>query len=119
MGKNKVAVQASATGRQASDNELGVIISQIRKYLSIAFIRAQNLCLINRLKHLGEGHKTASGRRNFAMRFEMGRRREREDHYQAHICGLELSRVGQLFVDHHQSSPLSETNFLPSIHFKL
>ena len=40
LGENKVAVQARATGRQASDNELGVIISQIRKYLSIAFIRA-------------------------------------------------------------------------------
>ena len=44
LGENKVAVQARATGREASENELGVIIGQIRKYLSTAFIRAQSLC---------------------------------------------------------------------------
>ena len=97
LGENKVAVQARATGRQASDNELGVIISQIRKYLSTAFIRAQSLCLINRLAHLGEGAVAAAGRRNLAKRLEFGRKREA--HYQAHIRGLGLSRVGQLFVE--------------------
>ena len=98
MGENKVAVQARATGREASDNELGVIISQIRKYLSTAFIRAQSLCLLNRLCYLGEGAKAAAGRRNLTKRLEVGRRREREAHFQAHIRGLGLSRAGQLFV---------------------
>ena len=99
LGENKVAVQARAKGREASDNELGVIITQIRKYLSTAFVRAQSLCLINRLAHLGEGAKAAAGRRHLARRIEVGRRREREAHYQAHIRGLGLSRVGQVFVD--------------------
>ena len=35
MGENKVAAQARATGREASENELGVIISQIKKHLSL------------------------------------------------------------------------------------
>ena len=98
LGETKVAVQARATGREASDNELGIIISQIRKYLSTAFVRAQSLCLINRLAHLGEGAKAAAGRRSMAKRLEVGRRREREAHYEAHIRGMGLSRVGQVFV---------------------
>ena len=50
MGENR----ARAIGREASENELGVIISHIRKYLSTAFIRAQSLCLEQRQQQ-GEG----------------------------------------------------------------
>ena len=46
LGENKVVLKARATGREASENELGIIISLIRKYLLTAFIREQNLCLI-------------------------------------------------------------------------
>ena len=99
MGENKVAVQARATGREASDNELGIIISQIRKYPWTAFIRAQSLCLINRLAQLWEGAKDAAGRRTLARRLEQGWRREREAHHQAHVRGRGLSRVGQIFVN--------------------
>ena len=98
LGEVKVAKQARDTGREASDKELGVIISQIRKYLSTSFVRAQSLCLINRLAHLGEGAKAAAGRRSLARKLEVGRRREREASFQAHIRGMGLSRVGQVFV---------------------
>ena len=62
MGETKVATRARERGRQASDNELGVVISHIRKYMSTAFVRAQSLCLIN----IGEGAKAAAGRRDLA-----------------------------------------------------
>ena len=61
LGETKVAARARARGRQASDNELGVVISQIRKYLSTSFIRAQSLCLLNRLCFLGEGQRQQLG----------------------------------------------------------
>jgi hypothetical protein len=61
LGETKVTARARARGRQASDNELGVVISQIRKYLSASFIRPQSLCLLNRLFFLGEGAKAAAG----------------------------------------------------------
>ena len=98
LGDCKVAKQARDTGREASDNELGIIISQMRKYLSTAFVRAQSLCLINRLANLGEGAKAAAGRRSLAKKLELGRKREREASYQAHIRGMGLSRIGQMFV---------------------
>ena len=64
--------QARALGRQ------GVIVNQIRKYLSNSFVRAQSLCLINRLSYLGEGAQAAAGRRIVARQLEEGRRRDRQ-----------------------------------------
>ena len=98
MGETKVAAKARARGRQASDNELGVIIAQIRKYLSSTFVKAQSLCLINRLGYLGDGAKAAAGRRDLARRLEVSRKRDLQAHFQAHIRGRGLSRVGQVFV---------------------
>ena len=76
LAETQVAVKARSMGREASDNELGVVIRQVRKYLSTAFIRAQSLCLLNRLGYLGEGAKAAAGRRNLAKKLEEGRRRD-------------------------------------------
>ena len=98
MGETKVAAQARERGRPASDNELGVVISQIRKFLSTAFIRAQGLCLLNRLCFLGKGAKEAAGRRDLARRLENSRKRDLQAHYQAHIRGSGLARTGQIFV---------------------
>lgn len=50
-----VAAKARALGRDISDKELGIIATQIRKYLSTSFNMDQGLCLINRLSYLGEG----------------------------------------------------------------
>ena len=77
---------------------LGALIAQIRKYLSVAFTRAQSLCLVNRLRFLGEGARAAAGRRTRDQLSEAMRQRDLQAHYQAHIRGRGLSRVGQVFV---------------------
>ena len=77
LAETKLAAKARALGRQMSDKELGVIVNQVRKYLSTSFIRAQSLCLINRLSYLGEGAQAAAGR-TLAEQLEEGRRRERQ-----------------------------------------
>ena len=99
LAETKLAAKARALGRQMSDKELGVIVNQVRKYLSTSFIRAQSLCLINRLSYLGEGaQEAAAGRRIVAKQLEEGRRRDRQATYMAHIRGRGLSREGQIFV---------------------
>ena len=98
IGETKAASRARARGRQTSDRELGALIAQTRKFLSVAFIRAQGLCLINRLGFLGEGARAAAGRRDMAQRNEAQRQRDLQAHYQAHVRGRGLSRVGQVFV---------------------
>ena len=81
----KVAAKARALGREISDKELGIVVAQVRKYLSVTFIRAQILCLLNRLGFLGEGAKAAAGRRDLAKSLEKGRRRMRQSSYLAHV----------------------------------
>ena len=96
MGETKVAAHARARGRPASENELGVVISQIRKFLSTAFIRAHGLCLLNRLCFLGA--KEAAGRRDLARRLEISRKRDLQAHNQSHIRCSGLARSGLIFV---------------------
>ena len=98
IAESKLAAKARSRGRAMSDNELGIIVSQVRKYLSTSFIRAQSLCLINRLCFLGEGAQAAAGRRTVAKQLEEGRRRDRQAHYMAHVRGRGLARQGQIFV---------------------
>ena len=98
LAESKVALVSRARGWEGSDKELGMYMSQIRKYLSTAFIKAQSLCLINRLAHLGEGAKAAAARRVLAKRLDEGRRRDRMAHFLAHMRGRGLSREGQVFV---------------------
>ena len=47
-----MATKKRSMGREASDKELGIIISQFRKYLFTSFVRSQSLCLLNRLEFL-------------------------------------------------------------------
>ena len=75
LAETKLAAKARSLGRQMSDKELGVIVNQVRKYLSTSFIRVQSLCLINRLSYLGEGAQAAAGRRIVARQLEEDRRR--------------------------------------------
>ena len=98
LAETKLAAKARSLGRQMSEKELGIIVNQVRRYLSSSFIRAQSLCLINRLSYLGEGAQAAAGRRVVARQLEEGRRRDRQATYMAHIRGRGLSREGQIFV---------------------
>ena len=98
LAETKLAAKARSLGRQMSEKELGVVVNQVRRYLSTSFIRAQSLCLINRLSYLGEGAQAAAGRRVVARQLEEGRRRDRQAVYMAHIRGRGLSREGQIFV---------------------
>ena len=55
----RVATRERFRGQEASDWELGVVTGHIRRALSLDFARAQGLCLLSRLCHLGEGARAA------------------------------------------------------------
>ena len=98
LAESRVAAWERARGRVASDWELGLAMGQIRRALSLDFIRAQSLSLLSRLCHLGEGARVAVARRQQAGREEEGRRREQQAHYQAHIRGRGILRGGEIFA---------------------
>lgn len=70
LGESRVTCQARAQGRPASDKELGLVIGQTRRVLSVSFIRAQATCLLLRVGHMGEGANSAADRRLLASRME-------------------------------------------------
>ena len=98
IGTNMVAARGRDRGWEGGEGELGQVIGQIRRKLSCTFVRAQALCLLSRLGQLGPGARAAAERRGDALRAETARRREAQAHWQAHIRGRGLGRVGMLFV---------------------
>ena len=98
IGKCMVDSKSRERGWEAGEGELGQVMGQLRRKLSCNFVRAQALCLLSRLGQLGPGAKAASERRSEALRAETARRREAQAHWQAHIRGRGLGRVGMLFV---------------------
>ena len=75
LAECRVEGRVRARGQEASDWELGQVMGQIRRALSLDAVRAQSLCLLARLCYLGEGAHAAADRRQQAAR-EEGRRRD-------------------------------------------
>ena len=93
-----VEARSSERGREGGEGELGHVMGQLRRKLACSFVRTQALCLLSRLGLLGPGAKAAAERRADALRAETARRREAQAHWQAHIRGRGLGKVGMRFV---------------------
>ena len=98
LAESRVAHRVRARGQQASDHELGVVMGEVRRALSLDFVRAQALCLLSRLTFLGEGARAAAGRRQQATREEEERRRVQLAHYWAHVRGRGVPRAGEVYT---------------------
>ena len=84
-------------GWEAGPNMLGKVMGEVRRSFSVTVVRAQALCLLERLAHLGPGAKAASQRRRVTVRLEETRRKERQAFFLANQ-GRGLSRVGRAFI---------------------
>ena len=60
-GQDHCRCHGGCKGREISDKELRSVVAQVRKYLSVTFIRAQSLCLLNSLGFLGERRRQLQG----------------------------------------------------------
>ena len=98
LAEQRVLTRSLARGSHGSNRELGLIVGQIRRTLSLTFIRAQSLCLLARMCHMGKGAKEAAGRRDKARRVECWRRKEMQSHFMAHIREQGLGRKSDIFV---------------------
>ena len=98
LAETRVGARTRARGREGPDWELGEVMGQIRRNLSLDFVRAQALCLIARIGQLGEGAQAAGKRREQAVKEEERRKRERLAHHLAHVRGRGLGREGEIYV---------------------
>ena len=67
LAECRVAARERARRQEASDWELRSVMGQIRRSLFLDLVRAQSLCLLARLCHLGEGSRMAVARHCFRI----------------------------------------------------
>ena len=90
----RVAHLTRATGRQESEHQLGLIVGQYRRLLSLTAVRAQAMCLLARVGLITPAAREAAARRAVAMRMEEEMRRERRAQWMASLAGPGWARRG-------------------------
>ena len=90
MAESRVAAMGLARGRPGTDTELGVLVGQVRRRLSVVSVTAQAECLLARLSPVGEGVVQADKRRQWVARQEENMRRERAAQYMGRVLKRRL-----------------------------
>ena len=98
LAESKVTAMGLRRGGQASEEELGMVVGQIRRSLSTTFVRAQAQCLLSRLNCTGQGFAQAFKRRNWAAAEDKRMRKERLAQWIGRDRGRNLVRRGQFFL---------------------
>ena len=96
FAETKAAKKARARGWEC-EGDLGQIMGEIRRAVSVSVVRAHSLCLLERLAYLGPGARAAGQRRQLTMQLEEGRRREVQA-YRLARAAHGIRRVGRAFV---------------------
>ena len=78
-------------------NPFSKMVGDTRWALSVTIVRANALCLLERLSQLGPGAGAAAKRRQVAVRLEERRRQDRQA-FDLAWQAREASRVGRAFV---------------------
>ena len=55
LANSRLKAEGMQQGRQTESGELGVLVGQIRRILSVTAVRAQAECLLSRLRNVGSG----------------------------------------------------------------
>ena len=98
LAECKVGSMGLRRGRQATEEELGIVVGQIRRSLSTTCVRAQAQCLISRLSCVGNGFAQAFKRRKQAAFEEERMKRERQAQWIGRDRGRSLVRRGQFML---------------------
>ena len=97
FAESRVAALGRARGWEAGPGELGKVMGDTRRALSVTIVRANALCLLERLSQLGPGAGAAAKRRQVALREEERRRQDRQAFDLAWQTRGAL-RVGRAFI---------------------
>ena len=95
--EQRVAALGRATGEAPGPGHLGKLVGEIRRSVSVCVVRAQAVCLLERLAFLGPGARAAAERRQGNLRL-MERRRHEAQAYQLAFQARGLGREGRAFV---------------------
>ena len=97
FAESRVAALSRSQGWEAGPGQLGKVVGETRRALSVTIVRANALCLLERLSQLGPGAGAAAKRRQVAVRMEERRRQDRQA-FDLAWQARGASRVGRAFV---------------------
>ena len=98
LASQKAATHSRSLGRPASDHERASFLHHYRRHLGIRAVRAQAQCLLARTGHLEQGAKDTADRRQVARNLAERSRGEMRAHWEAHVRGRRLHRIGGLHL---------------------
>ena len=81
LAESRFKFQGFQRDRPGSDQELGMIVSQVRRRLSLAVIKAQVDCLLSKLHQVGPGNQQLAKSRVLAVREDDRMTRERSSQW--------------------------------------
>ena len=97
FAEERVAARGRASGEEQGPGQLGLVMGEVRRAASVTVVRAQAVCLLERLGFLGPGARAAAGRRQTTLRLERRRRKEAQAYHQAFVR-RGLAREGRAYV---------------------
>ena len=90
--------QGKLRGREGTERERSIILSEFRRELSVTGAKANSACLIGRVARVAEGHRLAARRRVWVRQEEEKREEARRAHWQANVIGRGVFRGRGQFV---------------------
>ena len=98
LAQCRLRFQMQQDGRpdQGSDNELALIVGQIRRRLSVTAVKAQVGCLLSRIHQVGPGNKQLAKKRQWAIQEDERMKQERHSQWMRRIEGVTSLRKGMI-----------------------
>ena len=97
FAESRVAATSRAQGWEAGDGQLGMVMGEVRRAMSVTVVRANAHCLLERLSQLGAGAGAAARRRQDTLRLEERRRQDRQA-FDLAWQARGSNRVGRAFI---------------------
>ena len=98
LAQCRLRFQMQQEGRpdQGSDNELALIVGQIRRRLSVTAVKAQVGCLLSRVHQVGPGNKQLAKKRQWAIKEDERMKQERYSQWMRKVEGVNSLRKGMI-----------------------
>ena len=94
LAESRLKFQGLQRGRPGSEQELGQIVGQDRRRISLAAVKAQVDCLLSKMHQVGPGNTQLAKRRVWAVREDERMTRERGAQWLRRVEGVHTLRKG-------------------------
>ena len=94
LAESRLKYQGLQRGRPGSDQELGLLVGQVRRRLSLVAVKAQVDCLLAKLHQVGPGNTQLAKKRTWAILEDQRMAKERGAQWLRRVEGVQTLRKG-------------------------